>query len=397
MLKSIFKKIGPGIITAALVFGPGSLTINTKLGAEFGFSLLWVIVLAVIFMIAYTNTSARIGISSSVSLMQLVKNQWGKSVAILLGLGIFLITASFQAGNSIGAGLAFAELTKTTTIPWILFFSATALIMLFFRSFYAILEKVMIGLVLIMLTSFLLTLIMSKPHLPSLLSGFIPGIPSGSTFLAIALMASSFSVVGAFYQSYLVQEKGWGVSNMSSSLKESTRGIILLGLLSSMVLMCASSVLHHEGIKVNAASDLGLALEPLFGKFTSTAYMVGFFAASFSSLIGNATIGGSILADAFSLGHKLSSLKVRLLIMGVVLTGAIVAILFGSLPIQLIIFASAVTVIIAPAGAICLLLIANNSTVMGKLVNSRTRNLILIIGLGMLIILAIYNVKTIFF
>lgn len=396
-MKSFFKKIGPGIITAALVFGPGSLTINTKLGAEFGFALIWVILLAVIFMISYTNLSARIGVSSSISLMQLIRDHWGKYVAILIGLGIFLITASFQAGNTIGAGLAFAELFNTSTAPWILFFSSMALIMLFFRSFYSILEKVMIGLVLIMLTSFLLTLIMSKPDLPSLLTGFIPSIPAGSTFLAIALIASSFSIVGAFYQSYLVREKGWGTSELSASLRESTRGIILLGLLSSMVLMCASAVLYHQDIKVNTAADLGLALEPLFGRFTTTVYMIGFFAASFSSLIGNATIGGAILADAFSLGHKLSTLKVRILIMVVVITGALIALLFGSLPIQLIIFASAVTVIIAPVAAICLLWMANKKVIMGDLVHSWRLNIIPALGLLLLIILAAYNVKNIFF
>ena len=55
--RSFLQRLGPGIITAALVFGPGSLTLNTKLGAGFGYSLFWVIILAMVFMEAYTRMS----------------------------------------------------------------------------------------------------------------------------------------------------------------------------------------------------------------------------------------------------------------------------------------------------------------------------------------------------
>ena len=55
---AFIKSLGPGVITAALVFGPGSLTINTKLGASYGYSLLWVLILAMLFMSAFTSMSA---------------------------------------------------------------------------------------------------------------------------------------------------------------------------------------------------------------------------------------------------------------------------------------------------------------------------------------------------
>ncbi|MDH3651809.1 MAG: Nramp family divalent metal transporter [Saprospiraceae bacterium] len=393
----MLRKLGPGIITAALVFGPGSLTITTKLGSEFGNAMLWVIIVAVIFMISYTNMAARIGMSSKDTLMQLVRMHWGKILTMALGIGIFLISSSFQAGNSIGAGLAFAELTGTSIAPWVLFFSGSAIVLLFFRSFYRILEKLMIGLVLIMLASFLLTIIMSRPNFAAILKGLVPSVPEGSLFLSIAIMASSFSVVGAFYQSYLVQEKGWLSSNAKSAVRESTSGIIILGLLSSMVLLCASAVLYQQAIPVNTASDLGLALQPLFGNFTSIAFMVGFFAASFSSLIGNATIGGALLADAFGLGQQLSSQSVRRLIALVIIAGAAIALQFGSLPLQLIIFAQAITIVIAPLAALAILMIANKQSIMGNLTNTRKQNVLPVIGLITLIILAIYNMKTIFF
>lgn len=391
------QKLGPGLITAALIFGPGSLTVTTKLGAGFGFKLLWVIPVLIIFMIAYTRMASRIGLSLELSPMDHIRKHYGSLTAILLGLGMLGITGSFQAGNAIGAGLAFAELTGTSTAAWVAFFALLAVTLLFFRSFYKVLERIMIGLVLLMLVSFLLTLVLSQPNLSLLARGFIPSLPNGSELLTIALVASSFSTVAAFYQAYLVQEKGWQLADYQTAMRESRNGIIILGLLSSMILIVAAAILYEADIEVKAASDLGLALEPIFGRYATVAFMIGFFAASFSSLIGNATIGGALLADALGLGRSLSSWQVRACIVGVIVFGAVIALLYGGLPLQLIVFAQALTIIIAPAAAIFILLIANDRKVMGNTVSPKKDNIIPLVGLVVLLFLAVYNIRSIFF
>lgn len=397
VLPERIKELGPGLITAALIFGPGSLTVGTKLGAGFGFKLLWVIPIVIVLMIAYTGMASRVGLALRDSPMEHIRRRYGKFVAVLLGLGMLGITGAFQAGNAIGAGLAFAELTDTATNVWVIFFALMAISLLFFRSFYKILEKIMIGLVLLMLSSFFLTLLLSQPNLSLLLRGFLPSLPSGSELLTIALVASSFSTVAAFYQAYLVQEKGWDESDGQTALRESRNGILILGLLSSMIIIVAAAILQEANIEVKAASDLGLALEPLFGRFATVAFMIGFFAASFSSLIGNATIGGALLADALGLGRSLSAWPVRLCIISVILFGAAIALSYGGLPLQLIVFAQALTIIIAPAAAIFILLMANDKVLKSNRPISFRDNIIPLIGLALLLFLAAYNVKSIFF
>lgn len=388
--------LGPGLITAALIFGPGSLTVTTKLGAAFGYQMLWVILLSVLFMIAYTGLSTRIGLTIEGSLIQEVKRRYGRWLSIVLSLGIFCITASFQAGNSIGAGISFAELFGTAPAPWIIGVSLLAIGLLFFPSFYKILEKVMIGLVLIMLFCFILTVILSRPSVVEVAKGFVPALPKGSEILTIALVASSFSIVGAFYQSSLVQEKGWTPADLPEAVRESRTGIILLGCLSMLVLICAASVLGGRGATVNTAADLGLALEPLFGQFSSSAFMVGFFAASFSSLIGNATIGGSILSEGLNFGDSLQDWRVRLTIMALIITGSAIAIIFGRLPLQLIIFAQAVTILIAPMAAFVLLWVAFQKRLLKRENTISVTNLLLVAGLLVLIFLAIFNFQFLF-
>jgi Mn2+/Fe2+ NRAMP family transporter len=137
-------------------------------------------------------------------------------------------------------------------------------------------------------------------------------------------------------------------------------------------------------------------LEPLFGRFTSSVFMVGFFAASFSSLLGNATIGGSILADTFSLGHQLNRLPARLMIILVIVLGATVAIAFGRLPLELIVLASGVTAIVAPAAALSIFLFARSEKIMGDLRNSGLVNVLGAIGLVVLVVLIVYNVRYLF-
>src|SRR5690606_8713358 len=138
----------------------------------------------------------------------LIGKKWGRKFATVVGIGIFLVCTSFQAGNSVGVGIAIGELTNTNNNIWIILFNSVGIALLFFRNFYKILEKVMLFLIGMMLLAFLITLFEVSPNLSKVITGFIiPRIPAGSMGLIIAFIASCYSIVGAFYTSYLVQER----------------------------------------------------------------------------------------------------------------------------------------------------------------------------------------------
>ncbi len=393
---SIFNLIGPGFITAALVLGPGSLAIASKIGAIYEFQLLWIVPLCILFMGAFTIISTRIGLSSDRTLIQLVREKYGNTICIIIGVGLFIVAASFQAGNSIGAGMVFGEIFDSSSGPWVIAFSIIAIILLFFKSFFKILEKIMIAMVVLMLISFVITLIISKPDTALIMSQFNFSLPRGSEFLAFALVASSFSVAGAFYQSYLVQEKGWDKSKSKSHENESLSGILILGIITSTVILTAASVLFPQGIQVNSATEMGKTLEPIFGSYATLIFMLGLFAASFSSLIGNATLGGVLLSDALNIGRKLESQNVRYVIMSVILIGAAVATLFGSLPIDLIVMAQGFTIIVVPIIGLMLYLIARDRARRNHFKIGLPLQGVLILGLMLLLFLAGANAYNIF-
>jgi manganese transport protein len=396
-LKYRLQALAPGIITAALVFGPSKITIASKLGAQYGFALLWVAAVAIFFMVVFTSMSARIGIATNQSLLKTVEQKWGKPVAIGIGFGVFLVTASFQAGNSIGLGIALAELTHTPPVRWIIIFNLIAMGLLFFRGFYKVLEKLMLGLICLMLLAFLATLFLARPALSNVAAGFVPSAPAGSLTLVTAFIASCFSIVAAFYQSYLIQERR-RLQPAGTVIKDkSFTGIFILGLMTVTVMICAAVVLHPQGIKVNNATDMARAIEPLFGDYASVLFLCGLFGASFSALVGNSTVGGTVLGDALGFGSALQTKANRMLIALVMLIGATIAIAFGRLPLELIVFAQSITILIVPFIGIAIYAIANDKGIMQTHVNSRQAKIFGVAGLLLIAGLAVESVRTMFF
>lgn len=393
-LRSWLSVLGPGIITAALVFGPSKITITSKMGADYGFDLLWVIVLAAFFMMVFTNMGTRIGAQNEESLLQLIHKKFGRATSVIIGIGIFLVAISFQAGNATGVAISISESTGTSPKIWIVVFNIAGILLLFFRSFYNVLSKFMLVMIIVMLFAFLSTAIMTKPTFSQLADGFIPSFPTGSAGLIIAFTASCFSIVGAFYQSYLVQSRRKIAGDRPLSRNEvsgSRFGIVLLGVMSAAVLICSASVLHPQGIQVNSASEMGKALEPLLGSSAYHIFFFGLFGASFSSLVGNAVLGGSLLGDTFGFGNDLNNKTVKFFISLVMVFGSIIAFVFGKAPLELIVLAQSITIFLVPFIGIVMFLIGNDSVLMKEQVNTPLTKIWAIIGLSILILLAISN------
>lgn len=399
MINSVKKwlvSLGPGIVTAAIVFGPSKITITSKMGAMYGYSLLWVVVVAIFFMIVFTSIGSRLGVATDASLLATIRNTYGKWVSGLMGIGIFLVTTSFQAGNSIGIGISLSEATGTSPTWWILLFNLISIGLLFFRNFYKTLERLMIAIVALMLFAFLTTMFMVQPDVSGILQGFVPAVPQGSTGLVIAFTASCFSVVGAFYQAYLMQARKRLRPGALLENSNGFAGMVILGIMSAVVMICAAAVLHVKGIPVNKASDMARALEPLFGHNASLLFLVGLFGASFSSLIGNATIGGSLLSDGFGYGSQLDSKVVKGLIALVMVIGAMVAVSYEKPPLELIIFAQSVTIFLVPFIGTAMYLLSNKRSLMGEYVNTSFIKYAGLAGLLLLFALAIYNFQELF-
>ena len=381
-IKAIFKSVGPGFIIASVVLGPGSITVASRIGSEYGYAFLWVILVAAIFMITYTSMGARFGVVNSKSFLQTISDKYGRWFAVLIGISAFLSASSFQFGNNLGIGIGMEGITGINARIWPVIFTPLGIILIFWaRNLYKVLENLMKFMVMIMIFAFFINLLLTKPEIAPLARGLVPQrITPDSLNIVAALMATSFALAAALYQSYLAQDKGWKIGNLKRSLKDTYIGVILLALISATLLITSAAALHSRGITVNSAADMALQMEALFGSSAKIIFSVGLCAAAFSSMMVNSVIGGGLLADGLGLGRSMNDRTTKILIVAVLLIGMLVAVFFKGNVIYALIMAQASSMLAVPLIAIGLFLMLNNKKVMGEQTNNLLQNIIAIIG-----------------
>jgi manganese transport protein len=381
-IKKTLRSVGPGFIIASVVLGPGSITVASRIGSEYGYAFLWVIVLATIFMITYTSMSARFGVMNNASILQTIASNYGRWFALLISISAFLSTSSFQFGNNLGIGIGMEGITGINERVWPLVFTPLGIILIFWaKNLYKVLENLMKILVMIMIIAFFINLILTKPVIGPLAKGFIPSMLSmDSLHVVSALMGTSFALAAALYQSYLAQDKGWKKENLRSSLKDTYIGILFLALISATILVTSAAALHPRGILVNSAADMAMQMEALFGVYAKIIFSVGLCAAAFSSMMVNSVIGGGLLADGLGLSRSMNDARTKIFIVAILLIGMLVAVFFKGNVIYALIMAQASTMLTVPLIAAGLFLVLNNKNVMGKYRNNLLQNIIAVAG-----------------
>ena len=386
-------RLGPAFVTAALVFGPGSITLASSMGATFAYDLIWAPVLATVLMLCFVDLSVRIGLTTDVGPVATVSRRLGRVVGVLVGIGAFLVAASFQAGNSVGTGAAGTVLLGGSTAVYAAVFTVLAVGFLWLPSFYRHLERTMIAIILLMLAIFVLTAVVARPDLGEMLAGLVPSFPDGSAALVVGVVATTFSVVGAFYQIQLVREKGWGPGDYATARRDAVVGTVILGLLSVVMMVAAAAVLNPAGANVTSPADMAGVLEPTVGRWASILFALGLWAAAFSSLVGNSTIGGSMLAGALGIERGgLASTRVKVCITVVMVLGGVVAVVFGGIPVQLIMTAQAVTILVVPLIGVALVVLARHRD-RGALAIGTPQLVLAAVGVLFLLLLAINYVR----
>ncbi|MEM9649667.1 MAG: Nramp family divalent metal transporter [Bacteroidota bacterium] len=391
----MFKKIGPGILVAAAFVGPGTITVCTLAGVNFGYALLWAVLLSVLATIVLQEMSGRIGVVSQSGLMDVVRKElrtkWIRSVVIIVVLFAILVgNAAYEAGNIGGATLGLEGLFGTGLVSrfYPLLIGLFAFVLLWFSG-YKTLEKVFAGLVGVMGICFLLAAILTKPPILQIVKGlFVPGLPQGSVLTVVALVGTTVVPYNLFLHASLAQEK-WKSTSELNSVKWDTIISIGLGGAVSMAILIAAAAAPLD--KVTNALDLAKGLEPLFGKSAILFMAVGLIAAGITSAI-TAPLAAAFVASS-CLGWKGGMRDKRFKsIWTIVLAMGVFFLSFDIKPIQIIQFAQVANGVLLPVMAILLLWIVNRKSIMGKHRNSKLQN---VFGLIIVLFSVFLGVKSI--
>ena len=383
------KDVGPGVLIAAAFIGPGTVTLCTIAGASYGYSLLWALLLSIIATIVLQEMALRIGLITNKGLAEVIrvsiKNKFINRFLILLILCSILIgNATYEAGNITGASLGIIAIIGRETLNYIpLLIGFIAFIILYIGD-YKVLERSLIFLVITMSVSFMITAIMTKPDLFSLLDGlFMPKINSESLLVVLGLIGTTVVPYNLFLHSSLVKEKWNDISKLKTARIESFISIIIGGIVSMAIIITAASVSNDN---VKSVMDLAKGLEPLYGKFAIYFLGIGLFASGITSSITAPLAAAYVAKSCFGWSGSLKSFNFRIVWFFVLLIGVIVSLLKLN-PIEVIKFAQFSNSLLLPIVAILLFWLINNKTIFKNSYSYKLQNILVIVIILITIIL----------
>jgi NRAMP (natural resistance-associated macrophage protein)-like metal ion transporter len=270
---------GPGIIAGLSDDDPAGITTYSILGAEFGYELLWVLTLSILALIAFHELGARMGIRTGRGLMLLVRERFGRGIAIFALAA--LVVANVGTTCAELAGVA-ASLELVDVPPWLSVPVAAAgvTVVVVFETFHR-LEHVLLALSAVFV-AYIGAGLLAHPDWKAAARGLVvPSMPLDrhAALVATATVGTTLAPWGlAFIQSYAV-DKRLSRRDLPVERIDVIVGAIATGVIGAFVAIACAATLYPEGITIEDASDAAKALEPLAGGASTALFGVGLLGA----------------------------------------------------------------------------------------------------------------------
>ncbi|MFJ6515103.1 Nramp family divalent metal transporter [Streptomyces sp. NPDC091406] len=289
--KSSWKYIGPGIVVAATGVGAGDLVATLIAGSKFGYTLMWAAVIGCVVKISLAEAAGRWHLATGRTLF----DGW-RSLGpwTTVYFAIYVVVWGFIYGATAMSSSALPIVALFPDGPGLKFWAiVTGLIGLAFVWFnrYAVFEKVMTVLIGIMFVVVVYVAIRVVPDVGASFAGLLPVLPDGSLLYTLGLIGGVGGTITMAAYGYWVNAKGWSNSSWMKVMRLDNRvAYITTGVFVVAMLIVGAELLHASQVALTSGDrglvDLGKVLEDRFGAGTAKLFLVGFFATSFSSLIG---------------------------------------------------------------------------------------------------------------
>jgi len=405
--KILTTYFGPSTLVTAAFIGPGTVTVCTLAGVRSGYMLLWAILFSVLATIILQEMTARLGLVTQKGFGEAIRKELQHPIirffGIILVLGAIVIgNAAYEGGNISGASLGFKELLFNieATIngvyvsfpPLIIGFIAFGLLI---TGSFKVIERFLIGLVVVMSLVFLTTAIVVNPDITKILKGLLIPVASADQFLTvIALIGTTVVPYNLFLHASIVQTKYSHVDQLPDLRKENATAIILGGIISMSIIITSAATLYGDG-SINSAADMAKQLEPLLGDWSGYFLGLGLFAAGISSAI-TAPLAAAYAAKGI-LGWEegMKSKKFKAVWISILIIGVLFSMLSIN-PVQVIQFAQVANGVLLPLIAIFLLYVMNKSTLLGDYVNSKLQNVLGVIVITVALLIGFRSLNSVF-
>jgi NRAMP (natural resistance-associated macrophage protein)-like metal ion transporter len=280
-LAALLAVVGPGVLAGLSDDDPPGITTYSKLGADYGYELIWVVVLSTIALIVFHEVAVRTGVVTGKGLMTLVHERYGPRtaaavVAALVVANFGTLCAEF-AGLAAGAHLL-TGVGRGIAIP----IACLAVGLLVLRGSFHRVEHVLLALSSVFVTYIIAGFLAGPDWGEAAKGAVVPSLPGGreTILVIVATVGTTLAPWGlAFIQSYAV-DKRLTPRDLRYERVDVVTGAVMTGVIAIFVVVACAATLNSEGVSISNAGDAARALEPLAGAAASDLFAVGFIGAA---------------------------------------------------------------------------------------------------------------------
>ncbi len=390
--------VGPGIITANADNDVGGVLTYSQAGAQFGYSLLWLLLPVTVALVVTQEMCARMGVVTGKGLADLIRENFGVKVTFWVLL-LFVIcdlgnTATEFAGVAAVAPIfgSFLNITNAGLCKTVLVIAAAVLVFqVVTRANRDVVERIFFVLCAIYL-SYVVSAFVVKPDWHDVIhQTFFPHFGSSKAYvlMIIAVIGTTISPWMQFYIQAAIVEKGVREKQYAASRIDVISGAIVTDIIAFFIVVaCAATIYLHnvhvpagQQIQVNDVSDVAVALKPLAGRFASLLFAIGLLNAALftASILPLSTAYYVCEAFGFERGvdRRFGDAKVFYgLYLAFIVIGAGVVIIPNAPLLAIIFYSQVLNGVLLPVVLVLMLLLINNKTLMGKWTNGVAFNII---------------------
>jgi Mn2+/Fe2+ NRAMP family transporter len=282
--------VGPGIVVAATGVGAGDLVATLIAGERFGYTLLWAALAGCVVKVALAEAVGRWHLSTGLTILE-GWTRLGRWTHVYFTPYILIWGFVYGATAMSATGLPLAALFPAVSLQtWAMLAGVAGLLFVWFNG-YAVFETAMTVLVGLMFVTVVALAVILVPSLPDLAWGVAPTLPPGSGFYTLGLIGGVGGTITMAAYGYWLSAKGWQDTSWMRVMRWDNRvAYVMTGVFVIAMLIVGAELLHGSGVPLASGDrgliDLAAVLEVRFGSGVATLFLVGFFAAAFSSLLG---------------------------------------------------------------------------------------------------------------
>jgi NRAMP (natural resistance-associated macrophage protein)-like metal ion transporter len=379
--------LGPGLIAANAGNDAGGIATYSTVGAQYGYGLLWMLVIITVSLMVVQEMCARMGAATGKGLSDLIRERFGvrgaTTAMLILLIANTLTTISEFAG--VAAALELFGVTKYISVP----IAAVAVWLLLTRGSYERVEKIF----LVMTFAFFaypIAAFLAHPNWADVVRHtVIPNFQWQTTYLLL-FVGTVGTTITPYMQLYIqssVAEKGVTMERYALERADAYFGSIFSDIIAGFIIVACGATIFAtsggKGVVINTADQAARALAPLLGPYAPYLFGVGLLGAS---LLAAAVLPLSTtyaICESFGFEHGVSytfreAPVFQTLFTGMIVLGALVALIPGLPLIQLLVIVQVINGVLLPILLVFILLLVNDRRIMGRYVNGLGKNIIAI-------------------